>query len=403
MLLQNKLLTYLTISMNNSLTSAIQSCTDSPIAFSKFITANDTGKTGGHQSGFHIHKHSWQLFFETPGEKGKNKDILIKIKWQNDFETDSRFIYYGVGTRDEYRLTRFGRGFPFLGENNVGDLLVIAKKTDKYYEAFVLSSDEDIEEFFSAFGISSTETNRILPKSTELTVEVKLKRLFYQFIQRLTVDFPPTISLATGAREIFYEAFDLSSKIVLTKPDNEILNWIATEFDLFKAIENDRYGNIIKNPFPSVDDLIKTANTILNRRKSRAGKSLEHHLSEVFNVWKLPYASQVTTEENKKPDFIFPSIDTYFSEPIGSSKLVFLGAKTTCKDRWRQIVGEADRIPNKHLFTLQQGISGNQLKEMKSSRVTLVVPKPYLTSFPKEHREDIWTLDKFLKYVESTQ
>jgi len=389
--------------MNNILISAIQSCSESPIAFSKFITANDTGATGSNQAGFHIHKHSWQLFFDTPGEKGKNKDVRVKIKWQNDFETDSRFIYYGVKTRNEYRLTRFGRGFPFLREDNIGDLLVIARKADKYYEAFVLSSDEDIEEFFNAFGISSTETNGILPKSTELTSEEKLRILFQQFIEKLTVDFPPTIELATAAREIFFEAFNLKRKIVLSKPDNEILNWISTEFDLFKFIENDRYGEIIRNPFPSVEELIKTANTILNRRKSRAGKSLEHHLSEVFNIWNLSYTSQATTEANKKPDFIFPNIETYFSEPVGSVKLVFLGAKTTCKDRWRQIVGEADRIPQKHLFTLQQGISGNQLKEMKSSGVTLVVPKPYLTSFPKEHRQDIWTLDKFVKFVRSTQ
>jgi EcoRII C terminal/Restriction endonuclease EcoRII, N-terminal len=389
--------------MNSILTFAIQSCSESSIAFSKFITANDTGTTGGHQAGFHIHKHSWQLFFDSPGVKGANKDVFMKIKWQNDFETDSRFIYYGVGTRNEYRLTRFGRGFPFLCEDNIGDLLIIAKKGNDYYEAFILSADEDIESFFSAFGISSTETNGILPKTTEPTAEEKLRILFQKFIEELTVDFPPTIELATGAREIFFEAFNLNRRIALSKPDKEILNWISTEFDLFKFIENDRYGEIIRNPFNSVEELIKTANTILNRRKSRAGRSLEHHLSEVFNVWDLSYTSQATTEAKKKPDFIFPNIETYFTEPVGSDKLVFLGAKTTCKDRWRQIVGEADRIPNKHLFTLQQGISGNQLKEMKSSGVTLVVPKPYMTSFPKEHREDIWTLDKFVRHVGSKQ
>lgn len=236
-----------------------------------------------------------------------------------------------------------------------------------------------------------------------LTAEERLLILFKQFIERLTVDFPPTIDLATGARDIFFEAFGLKRDIVLEKPDTEIINWIRTEFDLFKAIENDRYGAIIRNPFSTVDELIKTANTILNRRKSRAGKSLEHHLSEVFNTWELAYTSQAITEGKKKPDFIFPNIETYFSEPIGSDKLVFLGAKTTCKDRWRQIVGEADRIPQKHLFTLQQGISANQLKEMKSAGVTLVVPKPYLKSFPQEHREDIWILDKFVRHVDSTQ
>ena len=389
--------------MNNLLTSAIQSCSESSIAFSKFITANDTGATGGHQAGFHIQKHSWQLFFNSPGVKGANKEVFVKIKWQNDFETISRFIYYGVGTRNEYRLTRFGRGFPFLSEDNVGDLLVIAKKDNDYYEAFILSADEDIDGFFSSFGISSTESNGILQKTAKVTEEERLLILFRQFVEKLNVDFPPTIELATGARNIFFEAFNLDRKAVLLRPDSEILNWISTEFDLFKFIENNRYENIIRTPFPSVEELIKTANTILNRRKSRAGKSLEHHLSEVFNIWALAYTSQATTEANKKPDFIFPSIESYFSEPVGSNKLVFLGAKTTCKDRWRQIVGEADRIPQKHLFTLQQGISSNQLIEMKSSGVTLVVPKPYLLSFPREHRDDIWTLDQFVKFVEATQ
>ncbi len=389
--------------MDNILTTAIQICTESEIAFCKFITANDTGATGGHQAGFHIHKHSWKLFFDSPGEKGKNKEVFVKIRWQNDFETDSRFIYYGVGTRNEYRLTRFGRDFPFSQEHNIGDLLILAKRDETFYDGFVLSSDEDIEEFFSAFGISSTETNGILPKSTKISTEEKLNQLFEKFISKLEVEFPPTSVLANGARNIFFEAFNLKDDVVIKKPDREILNWISTEFDLFKAIENNRYESIISTPFPSVDALINTANTILNRRKSRAGKSLEHHLSEIFNIWNLSYASQPKTEDNKKPDFIFPDIDSYFSEPMGSKKLLFLGAKTTCKDRWRQIVGEADKIPQKHLFTLQQGISKNQLQEMKSSGVTLVVPKSYLSSFPIAQRDDIWTLEKFVKHVKSSQ
>lgn len=390
--------------MNKNLVEqAIHSCTKGEIAFSKFITANDTGCTGAHQAGFHIHKNAWPLFFGKPGEKGENKDVFVTIKWQNEFETTSRFIYYGVGTRNEYRLTRFGRGFPFLGDNNVGDLLVLSKIESDFYEAFVLSDDQDIEDFFSAFGINSTETNSILPKTSFVSAEQKLKLLFKEFIEKLTVEFPPTVELANGARNIFWEAYKLNSSSVLKNPDKEILNWISTEFSLFKAIENDRYGQLITSPFPTVDDLINTANSILNRRKSRAGKSLEHHLSQVFDICNISYSSQPVTEANKKPDFIFPDIETYFKEPVGSKKLIFLGAKTTCKDRWRQIVNEAERIPQKHLFTLQQGISSNQLKEMKLEGVTLVVPKPYLRSFPEEYQADIWTLNQFISYTESIQ
>ena len=150
--------------MQSVLSSAIQTVQESEIAFTKFIKPNDTGVTGGHQAGFHIPKNAWPLFFNQAGLKGSNKDKYVTIKWQDDFETSSRFIYYGTSTRNEYRLTRFGKGFPFLTENNVGDLLIICRKDDESYHAYVLQTDEDIEDFFAAVNILSTEINKIIPK-----------------------------------------------------------------------------------------------------------------------------------------------------------------------------------------------------------------------------------------------
>ena len=84
-------------------------------------------------------------------------------------------------------------------------------------------------------------------------------------------------------------------------------------------------------------------------------------------------------------------------------KIKFLAAKTTCKDRWRQILNEADRIKTKHLFTLQQGISKNQLTEMYKYNVQLIVPKQYKNSFPKEFRDRIASLEDFIDFVKSKQ
>ena len=81
--------------MQSPLHKAIQSAQQSEVAYSKYITANDTGNTGGHQAGFHIHKNAWPLFFDQPGVRGENKDKCITIDWQNYRETESRFIYYG--------------------------------------------------------------------------------------------------------------------------------------------------------------------------------------------------------------------------------------------------------------------------------------------------------------------
>lgn len=83
--------------------------------------------------------------------------------------------------------------------------------------------------------------------------------------------------------------------------------------------------------------------------------------------------------------------------------MIFLASKTTCKDRWRQILNEADRIKTKHLFTLQQGISKNQLEEMYNYNVCLVVPKPYIPTYPNEFKNKILSLDTFIKQVGAKQ
>ncbi|MBX2899368.1 MAG: hypothetical protein KF775_06945 [Cyclobacteriaceae bacterium] len=385
------------------LEKAIKAVQNSEVSFSKYITANDTGTTGAHQAGFHIPKSAWSLFFDKAGEKGSNKDKFITIKWQDDFETQSRFIYYGVKTRNEYRLTRFGKGFPFLNDENIGDLLIISKKVENYYEAFVLHTDQDIEDLFAALNISSNSTGGIISKPFESSSEDILLKCFFAFLRTLEVEFPATVELAKNARSCYNNAYSISENIIKGNPDREMLNWLDAEFQLFKIIENDRYSKRIKTPFRSVEELIETANSILNRRKSRAGKSLEHHLAEMFKIFRLEFDTQRFTEDKKKPDFLFPNAEAYANPRFDERKLTVLASKTTCKDRWRQILNEADRVKVKHLFTLQQGISKNQLVEMYKYNVCLVVPKPYLKSFPENFRTKILTLDNFIRSVQANQ
>lgn len=389
--------------MESILEKAIYSAQQCEIAFSKFITANDTGVTGGHQAGFHIHQQAWQLLFDSPGKKGTNKDKFVTIRWQDVFETNSRFIYYGTGTRNEYRLTRFGRGFPYLQDEQIGNLLVLCKKNAEFYEAFVLQTEDEIDGFFAAMNISSNSTNGIIPRQFEPPAEDKLLRCFMAFLKSLEEEFPPTLTLASNARNCYNGAYNIIHKTIKGNPDREILNWLDAEFQLFKLIENERYKSRIQTPFENIESLIETANTILNRRKSRAGKSLEHHLSEVFSISELAFATQAKTEDNKKPDFLFPNVEAYLDGGFNVEKLVVLAAKTTCKDRWRQVLNEADRVKTKHLFTLQQGVSSNQLEEMYRYNVCLVVPKPYLNTFPIKFQSKILTLEGFIDHVRQTQ
>ena len=84
-------------------------------------------------------------------------------------------------------------------------------------------------------------------------------------------------------------------------------------------------------------------------------------------------------------------------------RLTMLGAKTTCKDRWRQVLNEANRIPEKHLFTLQRGVSRNQLQEMCDEHLTLVVPKENKTLFLPEFHDHIMCLSDFISMVRERQ
>lgn len=388
--------------MSEILSSAIQSVQQSKAAWCRFITGNDTGKTGSHQSGFYIPKCASKLIFDKPGKKGEIKDKYVTIKWQDDFTTDSRIIYYGNGTRNEYRVTRFGSNFPFLQDDNVGDLLIFAVLSDEDYAAYVLSSDEDIDEFFATFNLVPGETNQLIDVSGIVKPKVKIAQLLHDFANGFD-SFPDTRQMALGARECYNEAFNVDNNALKSKPDEILLHWLDTEYDLFKCMEEKVYADVVSKPFKSLDAFVKMANEVLNRRKSRAGKSLEHHLACIFTHNELVFEEQAVTEDNKKPDFLFPNAECYHNLLFPADDLVVLGAKTTCKDRWRQVLSEADRIDAKYLFTLQQGISKNQLKEMHDSYLTLVVPKRFIKSFPQEYQGEISDLCGFIGMVKKKQ
>lgn len=384
-------------------TQAIQTAMSGQLTFTKFLAANDTGLTGGHQAGIYISKPSVPILFDEPGIKGQNKEKWVKVKWQDDFETDTRFIYYGQGTRNEYRITNFGKGFPFLRAEYTGALFVITKIDNENYKGYVLNTEDEIDEFLSAFGLTPAETNRLIELSrtdASLREQAEIDR----FISGLTVDFPSSDVMSSAARAISYVTV-LNKTITMTDPDKAILQWTDQEYKLFRALEQARYGDMVARGFSTVDDFVALANQVLNRRKSRAGKSLEHHLAAIFNENHIQFTAQAVTEGNKRPDFIFPSEEAYhdFSFPV--SRLTSLAAKTTCKDRWRQILNEADRLRDgrKYLCTLQQGISSMQMDEMEAEKVTLVVPKAYISTYPRDKQDRIWSLHTFVDHVKELQ
>lgn len=388
--------------IDESLQDAIQLINESDLAYCHYITPNDVGATGGHQYGFHIAKNCYHLFFDHPGIRQTNEVKDVEIKWQKDFITHSSAKYYGVGTRNEYRLTKYGRDFEFLKDDYIGSLLIMTRSIDGEYNAYVLSDQTNIEDFMASFNLDVTKGNQVIEKNPSFLPEAFIAAQFEQFINEHD-SFPDTVTMAAFARQCVSVANQLTQQMIVNQADSIILKWVDAEFQLFNALEERIYSPIYSRPFSNCQALIDFSNSILNRRKSRAGKSLEHHLAVIFQAADLRFEEQAVTENNKKPDFLFPDGNSYHDLLFPADKLTMLGSKTTCKDRWRQVLNEANRIPEKHLFTLQRGVSRNQLQEMKDEHLTLVVPKENKNLFLPEFHDSIMSLTDFIGMVRERQ
>jgi hypothetical protein len=98
---------------------------------------------------------------------------------------------------------------------------------------------------------------------------------------------------------------------------------------------------------------------------------------------------------------LFPGSLAYNNALFPSSKLAMVAAKSTCKDRWRQILVEANRIPVKYLTTLDFNLSKNQLGQMKSRGVIPVIPRSEHTALSGD--QDVTSLSQMLENLADLQ
>jgi hypothetical protein len=137
---------------------------------------------------------------------------------------------------------------------------------------------------------------------------------------------------------------------------------------LFRLYERGIVAKRLRDGFgqygDDVDEFISFSLSVQNRRKARVGRALENHLRYLFQQQGLQFEEgghSLVTESRSKPDFLFPNFASYHDPEFPDERLRILGAKTTCKDRWRQVLAEADRVSDKHLITLEPGISAVKL------------------------------------------
>ena len=221
-------------------------------------------------------------------------------------------------------------------------------------------------------------------------------------IRPLGGTLPPTAELSGLARRSLPEVSPRDD------PDRALLEWLTLEEALFCRLERQIVAVRIEQGFKTedgvdVDGFISYSLSVQNRRKARMGLSLEHHIAAILDSWGIAHDRQAVTEGRHRPDFLFPSSAAYRAAGSGDPGLTMLAVKSTLKDRWRQVLTEAAKIPKKHLLTLEPGITESQTDQMKAAGLQLVIPLSTHGSYSEGQQAWLQSLSDFVVEMKERQ
>ena len=293
----------------------------------------------------------------------------------------------------------------FVGKKQDGTVIVIITAENSTFENQLLwlfdIETKAIGEKFTVRNVEKTVrldyVSKLILKKIGIVLEesddTRLSKIESQFGSK----FPTSLVFSEFARS-FHNDCD-----IINNPDETLVTWLNEEELLFRMLEKIIVAKKLDVGFKDVDDFIEFSLSVQNRRKARAGYSLENHLKFIFDKAKIRYDKNKMTENRSRPDFIFPGINDYNDTAFPTVNLTMLGVKTTCKDRWRQVLSEADRINKKHLFTLEPGISESQTNEMFERALQLVVPQSVFKTFSGKQQQWLICLKEFMEFVKAKQ
>lgn len=179
--------------------NVIDAVLNGEMSYCKFLSANDSGATGGHQSGILISKSALNIMFNDTVLNEHIAKREVNITWQNDFAATSCFTWYS--SKNELRITRLGRNFPYLRPDMTGALFVLVKNGHENYCGYMMETEDEINNFLDAFGMTPADTNRIIEQEN-INPQVHEDIAIKNFIAGLSIGFPDSFTMSASAREI---------------------------------------------------------------------------------------------------------------------------------------------------------------------------------------------------------
>ncbi len=379
----------------------------------KRLSGNDTLLNQSHQAGLYVPRTvAFHLFPSLePSEENPRAQFAASIDSHN-IQVMPTIIWYNnrlrAGTRNECRITGWGgQASPLLDPEVTGAICVFA--FEKEFEAkdaalccvWLCSTPEEEDAIEDRVGPVEPGLGFFYNASGTVPHPVPIPKDSGCWLKPDEIPADWRISFPEAAK-IVGLSVDRLPTARKQDPDQRLLRRRECEYSIFRSVEDVTVKPRIDEGFATVDLFVDFANSVTNRRKSRAGLSLELHAKTIFHEEGLPHDHDEVSEGSKRPDFLFPSVAAYHDLAFPTEKLRMLAAKTTCKDRWRQILNEANRLRRRFLLTVQEGISPKQFAEMEAEHVTLVVPSPLHATYLPQIRPKLLTLDQFIKDTRET-
>jgi len=395
----------------------------------KILSEVETNILVSHQHEFNGVEGLRKMLGEPSGKVKYRAKCMYFIDYEDEpIIEDGEFTWYDARQkareernvqRTEYRL--YFASNTVIQSANAGDILIIAKQKNNDELLLIIAEKETTiaSQLLWLFGFSSLEhpgfsireelelgqnridfASHIILENIGIEVEVGDENFLDEMLKKFNGSFPSTREFSEYARTTMKDIDFLSDY------DSVLMACYEKEEILFRTLEKHIVGNRLSKGFSGtngVDDFFQFSISAQNRRKSRAGFALENHLEFIFQKNKIRYDRTPVTENKSKPDFIFPGIKEYRDLTFNAINLTMLGVKSTCKDRWRQVLLEADRIDTKHILTLESAISTSQTDEMIKHFIQLVVPQRIIETYKPEQQKWLYTVTDFINLVKQKQ
>ncbi|NOD62038.1 MULTISPECIES: type II restriction endonuclease [unclassified Ruegeria] len=367
----------------------------------------------------------FRAFLGTPAEKQTFPAIFYWLEDDEDAEPMQlesfctwSDVRRGQARRSpEYHLYYAAESEPVVHQARAGDQVVIARTKDGSLMVLLTPEGSTIgQQLLWLFGLDLFEGRsaaRRLDRDDTIELGFAARSIladlgieteepepdaFDLLIEKFGRAFPGTVPLSVFARETLSEVDPLED------PDGALVAWMEHEEALFRHLEREIVSDRLKAGFTEqgsadVDGFLSFSLSVQNRRKSRAGYAFGHHVEAILQAHGVSYTREATTEKRNAADFLFPGEDEYADRRYPDHQLAMLAVKTSCKDRWRQVLAEADRIRTKHLLTLEPAISKVQTAEMQGHGLQLVLPVSLHSTYQADQRAWLISVGDFLDLI----